>query len=209
MSPEAVPLFVLDYGDYCHTQQALPVTEVRGLEEAEVIQESAYSKSGLALEEVERRREFTAAAERAGGPTWSFCGKPEDPCPERKEKTMLEFAKLCDYLTPTTLAAIIADVDDARSCRRAATWTWWRCGRWRRRPSQRQCRRRRSGRADREGETVLSWRPTLRQRGHPTPGQRGLEPSVRNPTRNRSKTDGRDGARTSHQGPPSGTTAGR
>ena len=26
---------------------------------------------------------------------------------------MLEFAQLCDYLTPTTLAAIIADVDDA------------------------------------------------------------------------------------------------
>jgi hypothetical protein len=26
---------------------------------------------------------------------------------------MLEFAKLCDYLTPTTLAAIITDLDDA------------------------------------------------------------------------------------------------
>ena len=28
---------------------------------------------------------------------------------------MLEFAKLCDYFTPTTLAAIIADLDDAVS----------------------------------------------------------------------------------------------
>ena len=26
---------------------------------------------------------------------------------------MLEFAQLCEYLTPTTLAAIIADLDDA------------------------------------------------------------------------------------------------
>ena len=67
MPPEAVPLFVLDYGDYCHTQQALPVTEVRGLEEAEVIQESAYSKSGLALEEVDDEK-YTAAAEKGGWP---------------------------------------------------------------------------------------------------------------------------------------------
>ncbi len=31
---------------------------------------------------------------------------------------MLDFAKLCDYLTPTTLAAIIADVDDAMAMER-------------------------------------------------------------------------------------------
>ncbi len=31
---------------------------------------------------------------------------------------MLEFAQLCDYLTPTTLAAIIADVDDAMAMNR-------------------------------------------------------------------------------------------
>jgi hypothetical protein len=68
MSPDAVPLFVLDYGDYCHTQQALPVTEVRGMEEAEVIQESAYSKSGLALEEVDDDEKYTAAAEKGGRP---------------------------------------------------------------------------------------------------------------------------------------------
>jgi len=30
-------------------------------------------------------------------------------------KTMLEFAQLCDYLTPTTLAQIINDLDDAVS----------------------------------------------------------------------------------------------
>ena len=34
------------------------------------------------------------------------------------DQTMLEFAKLCDYLTPTTLAAIIADVDDAMAMER-------------------------------------------------------------------------------------------
>ena len=68
MSPEAVPLFVCDYGDYCHTQQALPVTDVRGLKEAEVIQESAYSKSGLALEEVDDDEKYTAAAENGGRP---------------------------------------------------------------------------------------------------------------------------------------------
>ena len=51
MHPDAVPLFVLDYGDICHTQQALPVTEVRGLEESEFVVESAYSDSGIALEE--------------------------------------------------------------------------------------------------------------------------------------------------------------
>ena len=41
---------------------------------------------------------------------------------------MLEFAKLCDYLTPTTLAAIIADVDDAMAMAARTTWTWRRCG---------------------------------------------------------------------------------
>ena len=54
MDSEAVPLFVCDHGDYWHTQQALPVTEVRRLEEAEVIQESAYSKSGISLEELDK-----------------------------------------------------------------------------------------------------------------------------------------------------------
>ncbi len=68
MSPDAVPLFVCDYGDYCHTQQALPVTEVRGLDEAEVIQESAYSKSGLALEEVDDDEKYIAAAEKGERP---------------------------------------------------------------------------------------------------------------------------------------------
>jgi hypothetical protein len=68
MDSEAVPLFVCDHGDYWHTQQALPITEVRGLDEAEVIQESAYSKSGISLEEISDDETFTAAAEKGGRP---------------------------------------------------------------------------------------------------------------------------------------------
>lgn len=47
--PDAKVLFVCDYGDYHHTQQALPVSEVRGIEYGENVVESAYSQSGLAL----------------------------------------------------------------------------------------------------------------------------------------------------------------
>lgn len=47
--PEDTPvLFVCDYGDHCHTQQALPV---RGIEvvQASRLSESGYSQSGIAL----------------------------------------------------------------------------------------------------------------------------------------------------------------
>lgn len=50
LDPDAKVLFVCDYGDYCHTQQALPVEQIyEGDEPQEQLVKSAYSKSGLAL----------------------------------------------------------------------------------------------------------------------------------------------------------------
>ena len=62
MDPEAVVLCTCDYGDICHTRQALPVTEVRELEDAEVVVESAYSHSGIALEEIDDDEDDLSAA---------------------------------------------------------------------------------------------------------------------------------------------------
>lgn len=50
MPQDAVVLFVCDYGDHSHTQQALPVASVSELLETEKLTESAYSHSGLAVE---------------------------------------------------------------------------------------------------------------------------------------------------------------
>ena len=52
MDQDAIVLFACDYGDYHHTQQALPVASVQELSDEEVLVESAYSRSGLAIEEV-------------------------------------------------------------------------------------------------------------------------------------------------------------
>jgi len=62
--PQAEIRFVCDYGDYHHTQQALPVASVRQMEPPwEVIVESAYSQSQEALVETrpgeEEDREWT------------------------------------------------------------------------------------------------------------------------------------------------------
>jgi hypothetical protein len=46
---DAVVLYVCDYGDHCHTQQALPISEIADLGCDERIEESAYSSSGLCL----------------------------------------------------------------------------------------------------------------------------------------------------------------
>lgn len=51
--PDAIVLFCCDYGDHCHTQQALPVSEVSAIAPHEYISESAYSQSGLSLEEMD------------------------------------------------------------------------------------------------------------------------------------------------------------
>lgn len=42
-------LIVCDYGDYHHTQQALPVAEIIDCDSGSLV-ESAYSNSGLALQ---------------------------------------------------------------------------------------------------------------------------------------------------------------
>ena len=53
LDPEAVVVFACDYGDICHTQQALPVSAVEELDPDEQrIEPSAYSQSGLAVERV-------------------------------------------------------------------------------------------------------------------------------------------------------------
>jgi hypothetical protein len=49
---DARVVFVCDYGDYSHTQQALPVREVTTSdEEGTCLAPSAYSQSGLAMYE--------------------------------------------------------------------------------------------------------------------------------------------------------------
>lgn len=47
----AVVVFTCDYGDYNHTQQALPVGSVETMDGSKKIAESAYSRSGLSLED--------------------------------------------------------------------------------------------------------------------------------------------------------------
>jgi len=46
---EATVLFACDYGDYHHTTQVLPVTSAAELSDEEYLEESAYSRSGIAL----------------------------------------------------------------------------------------------------------------------------------------------------------------
>lgn len=46
----ALVLFTCDYGDICHTRQALPVTTAEPVDYGEYLAESAYSQSGIALE---------------------------------------------------------------------------------------------------------------------------------------------------------------
>lgn len=50
LDPHAHVVFSTDYGDYHHTAQAIPAQEVVELDdELEIVVESAYSNSGLAL----------------------------------------------------------------------------------------------------------------------------------------------------------------
>lgn len=46
---EATVLFACDYGDYSHTNQALPVTQAAEMTEEEYLTESAYSQSRMAV----------------------------------------------------------------------------------------------------------------------------------------------------------------
>ncbi len=45
--PNAIVIFSADYGDYHHTQQALPLTG--DVEEVEIYEERGYSNSGFAI----------------------------------------------------------------------------------------------------------------------------------------------------------------
>lgn len=49
--PDAVVLFASDYGDHGHTTQALPIESVDNLGYEQIIEKTAYSKSGLAIVE--------------------------------------------------------------------------------------------------------------------------------------------------------------
>jgi len=46
--PNAIVVFACDYGDICHTKQALPISRVEELDE-NALYESAYSNSGVAV----------------------------------------------------------------------------------------------------------------------------------------------------------------
>lgn len=56
---EAIPLLTCNYGDHHRTQQALPITNIRHIEQWETITPTAYSRSGLSLEEGEDEDEDT------------------------------------------------------------------------------------------------------------------------------------------------------
>lgn len=48
--PDALVCFACDYGDYSHTQQCMPVQQADEVDRDEVLVESAYSQSGIAVE---------------------------------------------------------------------------------------------------------------------------------------------------------------
>jgi len=50
---DATVLFVCDYGDHHHTAQVLPVADAIEMGDEEYLTESAYSRSGMALESTE------------------------------------------------------------------------------------------------------------------------------------------------------------
>jgi hypothetical protein len=53
MPEDAVVVFSSDYGDICHTEQALVVRTVEELDESERLEASAYSHSGIAIESLD------------------------------------------------------------------------------------------------------------------------------------------------------------
>jgi hypothetical protein len=66
---DAIVVFACDYGDIVHTQQALPVTSAAEIDtDEERVVRSAYSNSGLAVEEVERDEDGEPEADDYDGP---------------------------------------------------------------------------------------------------------------------------------------------
>jgi len=49
--PDAKVVFAIDYGDHSHTQQAIPVSYCECLDALEVLAETAYSTSGICINE--------------------------------------------------------------------------------------------------------------------------------------------------------------
>jgi hypothetical protein len=56
--PDALVVFSVNYGDICNTMQALPIESVDELDQCEVIAESAYSQSGMSIENAFERGGF-------------------------------------------------------------------------------------------------------------------------------------------------------
>ena len=68
LPPDAKVVFACDYGDCCHTQQALPVSEAIEVESTYLV-ESGYSRSGIALiDDDPDEDEENEAAETKGEP---------------------------------------------------------------------------------------------------------------------------------------------
>ena len=66
---DAIVVFACDYGDICHTQQALPVSSAAEIDpDEERVVRSAYSQSGLAVEEVERDEDDEPLTDEYDGP---------------------------------------------------------------------------------------------------------------------------------------------
>lgn len=61
--PDAIVVFQCDYGDYNHTQQALPIEEVERMQRDQRLENSAYSHSGLSIAEEEEVDEDDLTAE--------------------------------------------------------------------------------------------------------------------------------------------------
>lgn len=59
---DAKVLFVCDYGDYHHTQQALPIVTIDE-SDTRSLSESAYSRSGIEYRETERAEYFCPECE--------------------------------------------------------------------------------------------------------------------------------------------------
>lgn len=74
-NPDAKVLFVCDYGDYHHTQQALPVNEISTMPMSALV-ESAYSQSRIACVEDDEEKQFfcQTCEEEWTSPTCPKCG---------------------------------------------------------------------------------------------------------------------------------------
>lgn len=75
MDPDAVVLYVCDYGDHCHTQQALPIASVVEAT-ADQLAPSGYSQSGVSYHEADLDKTYYCEAcdEECETPRCPACG---------------------------------------------------------------------------------------------------------------------------------------